>query len=51
MIRLTLALIALATAGAAQATCIYPRAPEKLPDGSTATYKEKTSHVKRPCSS
>lgn len=40
MIRLTLALIALAAAGAAQATCIYPRAPDKLPDGSTATYEE-----------
>ena len=40
MIRLTLALIALAAAGAAQAACIYPRAPDKLPDGSTATYEE-----------
>ena len=40
MIRLTLALIALAAAGAAQATCIYPRAPDNLPDGSRATYEE-----------
>ncbi|MCI0432633.1 MAG: hypothetical protein L0271_03140 [Gemmatimonadetes bacterium] len=27
-------------AGAAQATCIYPRAPERVPDGKTATYEE-----------
>ena len=40
MIRLTLALIALAASGAAQATCIYPRAPEKVPDGATASYDE-----------
>jgi uncharacterized protein YfkK (UPF0435 family) len=40
MIRLTLALIALAASGAAQATCIYPRAPESVPDGKTATYEE-----------
>ncbi len=40
MTRLTLALLALAASGAAQATCIYPRAPDKLPDGSTATYEE-----------
>ena len=40
MIRLTLALIALAASGAAQATCIYPRAPEKVPDGATASYEE-----------
>ena len=40
MTRLTLALIALAASGVAQATCIYPRAPEKLPDGNTATYEE-----------
>jgi hypothetical protein len=40
MTRLTLALIALVASGAAQATCIYPRAPDKLPDGATATYDE-----------
>jgi hypothetical protein len=40
MTRLTLALLALAVSGAAQATCIYPRAPAKLPDGATATYEE-----------
>jgi hypothetical protein len=40
MTRLTLALIALAASGAAQATCIYPRAPERVPDGATASYEE-----------
>ncbi len=40
MIRLMLALIAFAAAGVAQATCIYPRAPERIPDGSTATREE-----------
>jgi len=40
MTRLTLALFALTAAGAAHATCIYPRAPDKLPDGATATYDE-----------
>ena len=40
MTRLTLALIALAAAGSAQAACIYPRAPDRLPDGSTATFEE-----------
>ena len=40
MTRLTLALIALAAAGSANAACIYPRAPDRLPDGSTATYEE-----------
>jgi len=38
--RLTLVLIALLVTGAAQATCIYPRAPARLPDGSTATFEE-----------
>lgn len=36
--------IALATAsllaGIAGATCIYPRAPERAPDGNTATFEE-----------
>ena len=27
-------------ATAAQATCIYPRPPENIPDGATATYEE-----------
>ena len=40
MTRLTLALIAFAAAGTAEAACIYPRAPDRLPDGSTATYEE-----------
>ena len=40
MTRLTLAVIALAASGAAQAACIYPRAPDTLPDGSTASYEE-----------
>ena len=40
MTRLTLALLALAASGAVHATCIYPRAPDRLPDGATATYDE-----------
>ena len=40
MTRLTLALVALAASGVAQAACIYPRAPDRLPDGSTATFEE-----------
>lgn len=40
MTRLMLALFALLAAGAAQATCIYPRAPDRVPDGKTATYEE-----------
>jgi len=40
MTRLTLALIALAAAGSANGACIYPRAPDRLPDGATATYEE-----------
>jgi hypothetical protein len=34
------ALMACLAAGSAQATCIYPRAPEHLPDGKTASYDE-----------
>ena len=34
------ALMACMAAGSAQATCIYPRAPEQIPDGKTATYDE-----------
>ena len=40
MTRLTLATLALLVAGSANATCIYPRAPEHVPDGKTATYEE-----------
>jgi hypothetical protein len=47
MTRLTLALIALAASGAAQAACIYPRAPDRVPDGSTATYEEMAAAQKQ----
>jgi hypothetical protein len=43
MLRKTIAfaaLMACLAAGSAQATCIYPRAPEHIPDGKTATYDE-----------
>jgi hypothetical protein len=43
MKRTTLAacvILASLAAGAAQATCIYPREPEGIPDGATATYDE-----------
>ncbi len=40
MTRTMLALIFFFAAGAAQAACIYPRAPERVPDGKTATYEE-----------
>lgn len=40
MTRSTIALIALLAAGSAQAACIYPRAPERIPDGRTADYDE-----------
>jgi hypothetical protein len=33
-------LFASLAAGAAQATCIYPREPDNIPDGATATYDE-----------
>ena len=33
-------LLACLAAGSAGATCIYPRAPEHIPDGKTATYDE-----------
>jgi opacity protein-like surface antigen len=36
----TCLLLASIGAGAAQATCIYPREPESIPDGATATYDE-----------
>ena len=37
---LSLSLIAELATSAAQAACIYPRAPESLPDGSSATYDQ-----------
>ena len=40
MTRTTIVLLALLAAGSAQAACIYPRAPERVPDGKTATYDE-----------
>ena len=40
MNRLLIAALACLAAGAAQAACIYPQAPEKLPDGRTATFEE-----------
>jgi len=40
MTRLTLVLTLLATSAAAEAACIYPRAPDQLPDGSKASYEE-----------
>jgi hypothetical protein len=40
MTRLTLVLTLLAASGAAEATCIYPRAPDRVPDGTTASYEE-----------
>lgn len=36
----TLALLAAFTSSLAQAACIYPRPPETIPDGKTATYDE-----------
>jgi hypothetical protein len=40
MTRWMLVLTLLAAAGWAEATCIYPRAPDRVPDGATATYEE-----------
>jgi uncharacterized protein YfkK (UPF0435 family) len=40
MTRLMLACFAMLSSGAVHATCIYPRAPDRLPDGRTATYEE-----------
>lgn len=40
MTRTTIALLVLLAAGSAQAACIYPRAPERVPDGKSATYEE-----------
>lgn len=35
-----LALLATMATATAQAACIYPRAPENIPDGATATYDQ-----------
>ncbi|MGQ0430437.1 MAG: hypothetical protein ACT4UQ_10935 [Gammaproteobacteria bacterium] len=35
-----IAVFALLAGGAAQAACIYPRAPQRIPDGKTASYEE-----------
>ena len=40
MTRLTLAILALLASGFAHATCVYPRAPQHVPDGKTATEEE-----------
>lgn len=40
MLRMTIALLALLAAGYAEAACIYPRAPDRVPDGKTASYEE-----------
>jgi hypothetical protein len=40
MRRFTLASIALLATGTAGAACIYPRPPERVPDGRTASYEE-----------
>ncbi len=40
MTRLTPVLLLLAASTAAEATCIYPRVPDQIPDGSKATYEE-----------
>jgi hypothetical protein len=40
MTRWMIASLALAISGAAEATCIYPRAPDRVPDGATATFEQ-----------
>ncbi len=35
-----IAVVALLAGGAAEAACIYPRAPQRIPDGKTATYDQ-----------
>ena len=43
MMRITIAFVALLAclaAGSAHAACIYPRAPEHIPDGKTASFDE-----------
>lgn len=40
MNRVLIAALACLVAGTAQATCIYPRKPDKVPDGNTATREE-----------
>ena len=40
MTRIMLALTLLAATASAKATCVYPRAPEQIPDCAKATYEE-----------
>lgn len=40
MTRTMFAILALLAAGAAHATCIYPRAPDRVPDGKIATHDQ-----------
>ena len=40
MTRMTLVFALLAASAAAEAACIYPRAPEQIPDGAKASYEE-----------
>jgi uncharacterized protein YfkK (UPF0435 family) len=40
MVRWMIASLALAVSGASGAACIYPRAPDRVPDGATATFEE-----------
>ncbi len=40
MTKLTAAVAACLAAAVAQATCIYPRGPERLPDGNSASFDE-----------
>jgi hypothetical protein len=40
MTRMMIATLTLLFAASAQAACIYPKRPERIPDGRTATYDE-----------
>lgn len=40
MTRMMIATLALLIAGSAQAACIYPKRPDRVPDGRTATFEE-----------
>ncbi|MFM2110546.1 MAG: hypothetical protein RLZZ372_1470, partial [Pseudomonadota bacterium] len=37
---ISLALVAALAAGSTNAACTYPKAPEKIPDGNTATLEQ-----------
>jgi uncharacterized protein YfkK (UPF0435 family) len=43
MIPVSLALLAWLATASAQAACIYPRPPEDIPDGATASYEQMVS--------